>query len=339
VLPLVLRELDYVYYSTAVRRRQGAEAAEAFGEQYVKASVDPQALGKLLAEFDLADLPPIDLDALARPFADERFADPDAFRRRLLGELRQDAAAAAEGNVDGPLKAALDILRDTRGVMRAAVEFSGLHPDSHRDEFLGWFNPVNTMVSAGPPLLRVEQAIALIEAGVLTVVGPGVQVGTDEETGRFSLTSPSVTGSRALARILIDARIPRPSVLADASPFTRQLIKDGLASAHVNSNASDGSRFATGALAVTESPFHVIDAAGAPCRDVYALGIPTEELRWFTQIGNGRPGPLTSFHSDADAIVRHLLAPRPAPAPHHPAPAPHHPVAAKGVRITAAISK
>ena len=291
ILPLVLRELDYVYYSTAVRRRQGPKAAEVFGEQYVRASADPQAVEKLLIEFDLTELPRLDLDALARPFAGERYNDPGAFHRRLLEELRQDAAAAARGNLDGPLKAALDILRGIRGVMRAAVEFSSLHPDSHRDEFLGWFNPVNTMLSAGPPAPRIEQTIALIEAGVLTVVGPRVQIGTDEETGRFVLASPCVTGSQVTARVLIDARKPRPSVLADASPFTRQLIKDGLASAHVNINARDGSRFTTGALAVTESPFHIIAAAGRPCRDVYALGIPTEELRWFTQIGHGLPDP------------------------------------------------
>jgi FAD-NAD(P)-binding len=331
VLPLVLRELDYVYYSTAVRRRQGAEAADAFGERYVRASADPLAVDTLLAEFDLAGLPRIDLDALARPFSGERYADPGAFRRRLLKELREDAAAAAEGNVDGPLKAALDALRDTRGVMRAAVEFSGLHPDSHRDEFLGWFNPVNTMLSSGPPAARVEQTIALIEAGVLTVVGPGVQVSTDEETGRFTLASPSVGGSQVVARILIDARIPQPSVFADASPFIRQLIMDGLASAHVNTNDRDGSRFTTGALAVTESPFHVIDASGRPCRDVYALGIPTEELRWFTQIGNGRPGPLTSFHADADAIVQHLLASRRPQARHRPV--------AQGARLTVVTSQ
>jgi hypothetical protein len=298
-----------------VRRRGGPEAAEVFGEQFLRAGTDIQAIEKLLIEFDLTDLPKLDLDAMARPFAGERYNDPESFHRRLLEELRRDVAAAAEGNLDGPPKAALDTLRDTRGVMRAAVEFSSLHPDSHRDEFLGWFNPVNTMLSAGPPALRIAQTIALIEAGVLTVVGPRLQIDTDEETGRFVLTSPCVTGSRVTARILIDARIPRPSVFVDASPFTRQLIKDGLACAHVNINARDGSRFTTGALAVTEPPYLIVDASGRPCRDVYALGIPTEELRWFTQIGNGRPGPLTSFHADADAIVQHMLARKPAPTP------------------------
>jgi len=332
ILPLVLRELDYVYYTTHVRLRDGAEAAEVFGERYVKASVELPSVEKLLAEAGLDALPRLDLEAMARPFAGQRYDDPAHFRRELLAELRRDSDAAREGNLDGPLKAALDSLRDTRGVMRAAVEFSSLHPDSHRDEFLNWFNPINTILSAGPPGLRIEQTIALIEAGVLTVVGPQMRISTDEETGNFVLDSPRVAGSRVDARILIDARIPRPSVFVDASPFTRQLIQDGLASSHVNINARDGARFVTGALAVTDEPFHVVDAAGRPSRDLYALGIPTEELRWFTQIGNGRPGPITTFHSDADAIVRHLLARKPKIVSARPA-------AAEIVQLTAAVSE
>jgi hypothetical protein len=47
---------------------------------------------------------------------------------------------------------------------------------------------------------------------------------------------------------------------------------------------------------------------------MYVLGIPTEKLRWFTQIGNGRPGPLSGFHADADAIARDVLTSVPTPA-------------------------
>jgi methylaspartate mutase epsilon subunit len=308
VMPLVLRELDCVYYRTHVRLRDGEQAAARFDDLFAEAVEVPDGVKKLLAEAGLDDVPPLDLERLARPFAGATFDSPDDYHNALIALLERDAAEAELGNLDGPLKAALDTLRDTRGVMRVAVEFSSLHPDSHRDEFLGWFNPINTMLSAGPPLMRIEQTVALIEAGILSVAGPGLRIRTDEVSGAFVLASPQVGQSEVSARVLIDGRIPRPNVAADASPLTRQLVDSGLASQHVNINARDGSRFTTGALAVSESPYRVIDAAGRPSRDLYAIGIPTEELRWFTQIGNGRPGPLTSFHSDADAVVRDLLA-------------------------------
>lgn len=306
VLPLILREVEHVYYRTHIRRRRGEEAAQQFTECF-SATTDPAVLAKLLSDSGLADTPPLALETMARPFRGERFEDPQDFHGRLLGLLREDAAAADEGNLDGPLKASLDIMRDTRAVVRDAVEFSGLHPDSHQGDFLQWFNPINTMLSAGPPVVRIRQTIALIEAGVLTVVGPQVRIGTDEDAGRFTLQSPLVGGSRSSSRILVDARIPSPSMQIDASPLMRQLIDDRLATAHVNINAQDGSRFTTGALAVTAPPYRLVDAAGRPSRDLYALGIPTEELRWFTQIGNGRPGTITNFHSDADAIAQAVL--------------------------------
>ncbi|MFD0330862.1 hypothetical protein ACFQZC_28380 [Streptacidiphilus monticola] len=266
MLPLMLREVDYVYRTTAVRVRDGRDAAAEFADRYAEAVAggNPGALDKVLAEAGLADQPAIDLEAMARPFRGERFAGPDAFHDRLLEVLRADADAAELGNVDGPLKAALDILRDIRGLVREAVEFSSLHPDSHRDEFLAWFNPINTMVSAGPPVMRIQQTAALIEAGLLTVVGPGTRIGTDEDHGVFTLDSPQVADSRVTARVLVDARIPRPNVHIDSSPLTRQMIADGLATAHVNINARDGARFTTGALAVTGRPFRVVDAAGRP---------------------------------------------------------------------------
>ncbi|MEY9843034.1 FAD/NAD(P)-binding protein [Streptacidiphilus sp. MAP5-3] len=337
VLPLVLREVEHVYYRTHISRRDGETAAQAFTARYQGVADDPGELGKLLADTGLSDVPPIDLEAMARPFSGEEFTGPDAFHERLLAVLRSDAAEAEAGNVDGPLKAALDILRDTRGVMREAVEFSSLHPESQRDEFLRWFNPINTMVSAGPPSVRIRQTVALIEAGVLTVAGPDLRIETDEDAGQFVLSSPRVQQSATTARVLIDARIPPASLTADASPLMRQLVADSLASPHVNISPRDGARFTTGALAVTGKPFRVVDAAGRPAPGLYALGIPTEELRWFTQIGNGRPGPMVAFHSDADAIAADLLAEPRRPGHtqlHHNLPATRLPGLQAAVRAT-----
>ncbi len=70
-----------------------------------------------------------------------------------------------------------------------------------------------------------------------------------------------------------------------------------------------GSRCVTGGLEVTDSPFHVVDAHGVPRPDLYALGIPTEHTRWFTQVGSSRPGVSTLFYRDADAIAQDALRP------------------------------
>jgi methylaspartate mutase epsilon subunit len=306
VLPLLQLEVEHTYYRTMVRRRQNQAVADQFAERHLAVAHDPVLVAKLLAEYGISDARTIDLDRMARPFAGVDFDSPQHFHRVVTDLLRLDIAEAVQGNLDGPLKAALDILRDLRGSVRAAVDFGGLRAESHRDDFLGAFNPVNTMLSAGPPAFRVEQTCALIEAGVLVVVGPALQV--DCEPDGFLLSSPQVRGSGRLVPTLIDARIPRPDLHADASPLTGQLLADGLIAEHVNVDPVTGEWFATGGLAVDRAPFRVLDAAGNADPDLYALGIPTENQRWFTQIGNGRPGPLTGFHHDADAIAADVLA-------------------------------
>jgi hypothetical protein len=305
VLPLLALEVEHVYYTTIVRRRLGAGAAERFASQHVvtAGARRPDATRELLAEFGIADTAPVDLEAMARPFADTKFADPDEFHRQVLDLLALDLVDAKRGNVHGPLKAALDILRDLRGAVRAAVDFGGLRPDSHRDDFLGWFNPINTMLSAGPPVLRIEQVCALIDAKVLTMIGPDLTVDPAMDGSGFVLASPRVVDSARTVTALIDARIPRPSVHRDTSALTRQLLTSGTISEYVNVDPRTGNCFATGAVAVTRAPFRAIGADGRQNLDVYVLGLPSENQRWFTQIGNGRPGPPVGFHSDADAIA------------------------------------
>jgi hypothetical protein len=330
VLPLLQLEIEHVYYTAHVRLRHGVDAADRFARHHaaihacvatgagavngagettdaIRPAATNRRLAGLLREFGVAGVPPVDLVRLARPFRGQQFSTPDEFHGHLLRMLRADVAEAALGNVDGPLKAALDIMRDLRAVVRSAVDFGGLHPTSHRD-FLTWYNPINSLLSAGPPAIRVAQLCALVKCGILTVAGPDTQFQVDPPAGRFALWSPRVRGSRRLVTVLIDARIPRPHVRHDASPLIRQMLEDGLISEFVNSDPVDGDRFPTGGLAVTTAQFRVIDAFGRASDGIYALGIPTENTRWFTQIGNSRPGPMAGFHRDADAIAADALS-------------------------------
>ncbi|MCP9988005.1 FAD/NAD(P)-binding protein [Streptomyces sudanensis] len=313
VLPLLIQEVEHVYYRTHVLIGRGQEAADAFAEAHAAALRAGRDRGDLLAEAGLDTVPPIDLDALARPFGEERFDSPQHFRERLLKVMDEDLAAAALGTLDGPLKSALDVLRDIRNMVREAVDFGGLLPESHTGFFQSRFLPVNALLSAGPPMYRVEQLRALIRQGVVEVAGPRTRFGTDEEAGAFEVGSPQVAGSGWLVQTLIDARIPTPDLRRDTSPLTRQLLEERMVREYVI-EGPDGGSHVTGGLEVTDSPFHVVDADGVPQPDLYALGIPTEHTRWFTQVGSSRPGVGTLFYRDADAIAGDALRPVDVPA-------------------------
>ncbi|MEV6611898.1 FAD/NAD(P)-binding protein [Kutzneria sp. NPDC051319] len=250
---------------------------------------------------------PLDVAALANPFAGQHFADRDGFRSRLLDVLREDVARAEAGSTVDPVKAALEVMRSLRPLMPDVVDFDGLLPDSQRD-FLTRWAPMSFLLSAGPPVAHVAQLAALIEAGVLDVVGPDARFSAAPEPGLFAVASPAVDGSRRLADVLLDARAPGADLRRDTNPLLRRLLSDGMISEHVNVDPRTGRRFASGGLAITESPFHVLDARGRPDPDIHALGVVTQNTRWFTQVGTGRPGQDSPFRRDADAIAGAVLA-------------------------------
>ncbi|MFI6470212.1 FAD/NAD(P)-binding protein [Streptomyces sp. NPDC050516] len=310
ILPLVLDEIRHVYYTTRVRAISGEAAALDFGRRYTTALRTGHGEAALLSIAGLDGLPPLDLWALARPFAKEHFDTRDAWRERLLEVMRADLDEAELGTLDGPLKAALDTLRDLRGVLRWAIDYGGLRPHSHRDDFLNDYVPVNALLSAGPPMARAQQLMALMAAGTVEVAGPATEFTTDAEAGRFVVRSPQVAGSAVHAEVLIDARIPRPSLHSDVSPLTRQLLADGLIREFVNVDPASGTSFPTGGLDIAEGTFRALDGEGRVHPGLYALGVPTEHVRWFTQIGNSRPGLATDFTKVGEAVARDVMAQR-----------------------------
>ncbi|MFE0648427.1 FAD/NAD(P)-binding protein [Streptomyces sp. NPDC059534] len=308
VLPWLLAEVNLVLLATRVRRAHGAEAADEFTERGAEALAerpDLRLLQRLAAAHRVDPRPLTGLGALARPFGGRHFGSPAEFHKVLTDWLRTDLAEARQGNADGPLKAAADVLRDVRQTIRSVVDFGGLTPESHR-RFLAEFGPVAAMVSTGPPQVRSEQFLALLAAGVLEPVGPGARFATDPVAGRFSVESPQVENSWVALDAVVDARVPGTDLAADRDPLIRGLMTDGEIRTFTNSSGGTG-EFATGGLDCTDSPFHPVRADGSVDTTTHVLGIPSEHTRWFTQVGSGRPGPWGSFTRDADAIAAALL--------------------------------
>ncbi|WP_441250913.1 FAD/NAD(P)-binding protein [Kitasatospora sp. McL0602] len=322
VLPWLMAEINLVLLETRIRNAAGPEAAARFAELAV-AELGCAELPRLETLSELAAAYCVDtsllhdLNRLARPFSGVRFGSPEEFRKSLAEWLRADLAEARLGNADGPLKAAFDVLRDVRQTIRSVVDFGGLCPESHR-RFLSEFNPVAALVSTGPPPLRTEQFLALVNAGILDPVGPQARFRTDEEHGRFTICSPQVENSRTQLDVLVDARVPSTDLRVGQDPLLKGLLADGVIRTFVNTWADHA--FNTGGLASTDAPFHPVRADGTIENTMHVIGIPSEHTRWFTQVGSGRPGPWGSFTKDADAIAVALLG-QDEPAPAHSAAA------------------
>ncbi|MGW3443083.1 FAD/NAD(P)-binding protein [Streptomyces sp. NPDC001076] len=290
IWPQVAKEVETVYYSTLTG--------------------DPEFTARFLAAdgwraetalLDAHGVPETDRwswERLQHPYGDRKFADPAQWRAWLLEYLREDAAQAALGNVRGPLKAALDVLRDLRNEIRLIVDHGGLAGASRRAHLDGWYTPLNAFLSIGPPRRRVEELAALLAAGVVEVLGPGMEV--DHEDGAWVARSPEVPGSEVRVTTVVEARLPEPDLRRTADELLAGLLREGACRPHV----VDGHE--TGGVDVTPRPYRLLDRHGRPHARRFAFGVPTEGVHWVTAAG-ARPGVDSVTLSDADAIARAVL--------------------------------
>lgn len=302
--PLISREVEAVYYRTLFLSRGHIDRAGRLQDDFLAAAPGEREKDAVLSAYGIDEKYRWDWELIARPYRDREFVGPRGFTAWLLDYLRKDVAEARRGNLSGPLKAALDVLRDLRNEVRLAVDHGGLHGDSHRTDLDEWYTPLNAFLSIGPPASRVEEMIALIETGVLRVIGPGLRVAVDD-TG-ITADSPLVPGSEIRVDAVVEARLPDGTLSRTHDPLLRRLLTTGQCSTHRVRTRAGGTHESDG-LAVTGRPFHVIDAAGRAHPRRFAFGVPTESVHWATAAGI-RPGVNSVTLTDSDAIARAALS-------------------------------
>ncbi|CAL9372590.1 FAD/NAD(P)-binding protein [Streptomyces sp. enrichment culture] len=300
--PLIRREVESVYYSTLLTSR--GRDATAFTEAYLALAPEEDP-GPLLDRHGVEPGIRWDWERLISPLAGREFTGREEFHAWLREHLVQDVLEARAGNVGGPLKAALDVLRDLRNEIRLAVDHGGIDGNSYRDDVEGWYTPLNAFLSIGPPVTRIEEMIALLDAGVLTLTGPGTQIRFDVANPSFVAESATVPGPPVRARALIEARLPEPDVRRADDPLLRHLLATEQAGPYRIAGAC-GTTYETGGLAVGERPYPLLDARGRPHPRRFAFGVPTEAVHWVTAAGI-RPGVDSVTLGDSDAIARAVL--------------------------------
>ncbi|MDQ7803626.1 FAD/NAD(P)-binding protein [Amycolatopsis sp. A133] len=309
VWPLIDQEVRTVFYATQVREQgcacDAGEFTEAFaaaGPAEVPSAGDPLAVREteaqriVLAKFGLG--PGWDWRSVANPYPAADLASTAAFRRRLRSVVDEELAEAAKGNVTGPVKAATDVLRDLRNEIRLVVDHGGISGRSYRDELQRWYMPLNAFLSIGPPAERVEQFGALLDAGVLEVLGPDLRV--TGAGGRFVAWSAACPDVTVHATTLIEARLPETDLRRTTDPLLRALLARG------ECRPYRIGEYVTGGVAVTRRPYHLLDARNRPHPRRFAFGVPTEAVHWVTAAGI-RPGVDSVILGDADAIARSCL--------------------------------
>ncbi len=299
VLPLLIEEMKLVYYRklfVEVSGRNESEFARYLHEQKVNER-DWDSIAELFPEarrFNWA--------RTLNPAAGRSYSDASEFGAWLENHLKNDLHQACLGNETSPIKAACDVLRDTRDTLRSAVSLCGLTALSHR-KLLHYYAPIFNMLAVGPPKQRVAQALALIRAGILEAdFGVRPKCSLNVERGKFQIESVAYTKENKVreADVLVISRIQANMPLADKSPLMRSLLARGLVRPFMNGD------FHPGGIDVTHD-FRVVTRSGEAARGMRALGTIAEGPQYYTYI-LARPGVNAKVVSDAAQCVMDCLA-------------------------------
>jgi hypothetical protein len=197
-------------------------------------------------------------------------------------------------------------MRIFRDKIRPVVEQGGLSLESYLDFNRNISSRIHRLV-AGPPALRSQQMLALMDAGVVRMpYGPvparalaGFKPGSTSARIRISSTAFERPYTEH-ADVLIRGHLDEPRLVGSASPLLTQL------SARGRVNQFRYGDVAVGSVDLTVDS-HPIDIDGRPQPSLSMFGVLTEGIRHFTAY---IPSPRSRMRAveDIGACVAELLS-------------------------------
>ena len=293
---LLRKELEYKHYQNTINDFGVTWPFNA--AEFMDALAASDDLNETARKYGISEEYIMDWDRILNP-VDDVPAEVE-YSDFMMNYLTWDINDANQGNNDAPYAGAFDMLRDVRGIIRHYLDAGYLSSDEYA-KFLSKFNPFNSLISVGPPVLRVEQMRALIEAGVLEVAGPGLAVSIRDD----HYVATDNRGNTWTVNNLVEARLFPVSLAASTNPLVANLRDRGLLSAAEYTKA-DGSTYVVGGTRMNKEDLTVIDANDNEVDGLFIWGVPTEGWSWFTTFAP-RSGVNDKNLRDAENIARRIF--------------------------------
>jgi uncharacterized NAD(P)/FAD-binding protein YdhS len=224
--PAVAKELAGAHYHELFRShpdRTRMDRAE-FEARFATAAWGSAELDELVASAvpDPADR--LDLHALDRPLAGWWGASAQEVHDRVRSHVAADVRRRADPAYS--MDSAVFFALLSSYVTVAGLAHRGLLDEESTLEVDGWWHGFFSYVASGPPPQRLRELLALADAGVVRFLGGDVQVRPDELGQCW--TARSANGPAEVhARVLVDARLPTPSIAESADPLLAGLAARG----------------------------------------------------------------------------------------------------------------
>ncbi|SEB38232.1 FAD-NAD(P)-binding [Amycolatopsis tolypomycina] len=303
VWPLVAKELAWGYYSelfTGHPDRVRLDFA-VFADAFADLDWNSPAMRDLVARAVPAEADRLDLDRLDRPMAGRTFGTAEEFGKELRKYVEADLARRADQEFSADLGAFMALL-SVYGQLPVLVHNGRLAAGSQVSDMDGWFHGFFSYYASGPPPRRLEELLALHEAGIVSFAGAEMRV--TAERGVFVASSASHPET-VEARTLIEARLPDPSVRRAADGLLRQLRDAGELAEETVADPGTGASLPSGRIHTRVSDSRLLDGTGRPHPHRFAVG-PHTSARSAAAFTRPRTNAL-SFRQN-DAVAREILA-------------------------------
>lgn len=297
---LLKKEVEFTYYSALIETSYPNVNQQRFNEAFIRTKGEQSVLEKYrIKSEDFWDWTMIQQPA-------QRVKDHTGFQKLITDYLYHDFLEAQKGTIAGPLAAALDSLKDLRDEVRFMLDQELFSDDECKEWLWDWFTPLNSFLSIGPPLERIQELQALIKAGIVTIIGPEMKLETD--AGRFIGYSEKFPLKKYKTHFLIEARLPKTANQFSLNPLVQQLLRDDMASLH-QLKLTSGKDYQTGALLVDRKTNQIQSQSGSTIVKLFCYGVPTEGIHWLTA-ATARPGTDAWNLREADMIARCIFEDR-----------------------------
>ncbi|NJQ02891.1 FAD/NAD(P)-binding protein [Streptomyces sp. PLAI1-29] len=303
VWPLMAKEIGFGHYHELFHAHPGRTALPwpEFLAAYDHLDWHSPAMAGLVGAAVPGPADRLDLASLDRPLDGLSFPAPEDFQDHLRDHITRDVTRRENPEFSADLGAFLALL-SVYGQLPRLAAAGRLTARSAADDLDGWWHGFFSFLASGPPGFRLRQLLALSRAGTVRFAGASLQVGTDEATGTFTASSPTVPGHTTHATALIEAHLPRPSLSRTEDPLLRSLYRAGALTEEV---IADPTRTHHSGLLAVSPGGHVIDpAAGGPHPRRLALGAPTSSR---ALAAFARPHTDAPAFRQNDAVARALL--------------------------------
>ncbi|MEV6830537.1 FAD/NAD(P)-binding protein [Amycolatopsis sp. NPDC051102] len=303
IWPLMAKELAWGYYSelfTGHPERVRLDFA-VFADAFADLPWDSPGMRDLVERAVPAEADRLDLDRLDRPMAGRTSGTAEEFGKELREYVEADLARRADQEFSADLGAFMALL-SVYAQLPTLVRNGRLTAASQVSDVDGWFHGFFSYYASGPPPRRLEELLALHEAGLVSFVGAEMRVAA--ERGVF-VASGASHPETVEARTLVEARLPAPSVTRAADGLLRQLRDAGELAEEAVADPVTGELLPSGRIHTRVSDSRLLDGTGRAHPHRFSVG-PHTSARSAAAFTRPRTNAL-SFRQN-DAVAREILA-------------------------------